>query len=166
MSDRPTFTLAGAARAVGKSERTLSRRLRENRIPGAVRLEDGAWSIPLEGLLEAGFELYASQGEAEPPVPAVPLSSERVSELEAELLEVRRQLAAAEGRAVTAEREAASQGRAVETVERALAAMERTLELANRQLESGSSVAAVPAVEREASGAGAPRRRWLGRFRT
>lgn len=166
MSDRPVFSLAGAARAVGKSERTLSRRLRENRIPGAVRLPTGEWSIPLEGLLEAGFELYSSEGTPDPPVPAVPLTSERVAELEAELAAVRQQLAATEARAVTAEREAAAQERAVETVERALAAMERTLELANRQLEPGGSEAAVPAVEREAGRAEAPRRRWLGRFRS
>lgn len=40
---------------VGVSEDTIRRRLRDRRIPGACRDASGAWSIPVDGLNDAGL---------------------------------------------------------------------------------------------------------------
>lgn len=53
---RPTWTVAGAARATGVARSTIQRALRDDRLPGAIQGSNG-WEIPTEALLEAGFSL-------------------------------------------------------------------------------------------------------------
>lgn len=52
---RPVFTAADAARRCGVARSTLMRRLHAGEIPGAAKDDDGAWRVPLAGLLAAGL---------------------------------------------------------------------------------------------------------------
>lgn len=52
---RPVFTAADAARRCGVARSTLTRRLHAGEIPGAAKDDDGAWRVPLAGLLAAGL---------------------------------------------------------------------------------------------------------------
>lgn len=52
---RPVFTAADAARRCNVPRSTLMRRLHAGEIPGAVKNDDGAWAVPLAGLLAAGL---------------------------------------------------------------------------------------------------------------
>jgi hypothetical protein len=94
-----TFSAADAARECGVSRPTITRAAAAGRIEGAVRDDAGAWVLPLDGLLGAGFH----PGRPSPPedekardrdemVPA------RIHELELEVLrtEVRAQSARAD----------------------------------------------------------------------
>lgn len=58
-----TFTPAEAAKACGVSRTTIVRAAAAGRITGAVRGDDGAWTIPLDGLLGAGY----NPGKPSPP---------------------------------------------------------------------------------------------------
>ena len=49
------FTAADAARRCGVARSTLTRRLHAGEIPGAAKDDDGAWRVPLAGLLAAGL---------------------------------------------------------------------------------------------------------------
>lgn len=51
---RPRWSAAEAARRCGVSRSTIQRALLAGKIPGAEKVPEG-WSIPLEGLLAAGF---------------------------------------------------------------------------------------------------------------
>lgn len=54
MSERPSWSASEAARRCRVGRATIQRALTAGRIPGAQRTYDG-WSIPLDGLLAAGF---------------------------------------------------------------------------------------------------------------
>ncbi|WP_072691684.1 PhoU domain-containing protein [Rhodococcus marinonascens] len=54
MPGRPHWSASEAARRCGVGRATIQRALTAGRIPGAAETEKG-WSIPLEGLLAAGF---------------------------------------------------------------------------------------------------------------
>ena len=58
-----TFTPSEAAKACGVSRTTIVRAAAAGRIAGAVRGDDGAWTIPLDGLLGAGY----NPGKPSPP---------------------------------------------------------------------------------------------------
>lgn len=89
MSDRPTLSAAEAARAAGVSAKTIGRALKAGRIEGAVRLPNGGWAVPVEGLLAAGYPLHRSEPE---PLEVTPQGDpDRVRALEAEVAELRRE---------------------------------------------------------------------------
>lgn len=62
---RPRWSASEAAKRCGVGRATITRRLEAGKIPGAIRTKDG-WSIPLEGLLAAGF----TPDRPRPPDPA------------------------------------------------------------------------------------------------
>ena len=63
----PTVTLAEAARRSPLSVATLRRWLTDGKIPGAERTNEGAWSIPIPGLVEAGAWPSTTPPEADEP---------------------------------------------------------------------------------------------------
>lgn len=65
-SPPPTFGLAEAATACGVHVDTLRRALRKGAIPGAARATrpNGAWQLPHDGLVAAGFNPMAGQATA------------------------------------------------------------------------------------------------------
>jgi len=63
----PTVTLAEAARRSPLSVATLRRWLTDGKIPGAKRTNEGAWSIPIPGLVEAGAWPSTTPPEADEP---------------------------------------------------------------------------------------------------
>lgn len=136
MTTRPLLSLAEAAAAAGVSRRTISRRIAEGDIVNAERSTSGAWEIPAESLIAAGYELTAPTPEPEPapvePEPASPAPDE-IAALTAELTEWRRRAEVAE--AVAAERAAA------------LEDVRTTLAMAQRMLTAGESPAPTPAPE-------------------
>ena len=69
---RPTFTVSGAAKATGRSRRTIGRMLDAGELVGATRDESGAWSIPVEALLGAGLAVHAPSPAPEPSPPTMP----------------------------------------------------------------------------------------------
>ena len=124
-----TFSAADAARECGVSRPTITRAAAAGRIAGAVRDDAGAWALPLDGLLAAGFH----PGRPSPPedekardrdemVPA------RIHELELEVLrtEVRAQSARADA------------------LERVVAIYERQLEAAPTAAPSASQPHEIP----------------------
>lgn len=97
------FTAGGAARACGVARTTISRAAAAGRIAGAERDENGAWVLPLSGLLAAGF----NPGKPSPPEDEKPherddsgvVDRDRMHELELAVLraEVREQRTRADG---------------------------------------------------------------------
>lgn len=97
--ERPRWTAAEAARRCGVGRATIQRALAAGRIPGAEQRENG-WSIPAEGLLEAGFKLDGYRPhDTEQPTPVTPdrehgraadEQARRVTALEQQLAESRR----------------------------------------------------------------------------
>ncbi|NCL74699.1 hypothetical protein [Rhodococcus sp. YH1] len=96
---RPRWSAAEAARRCAVSRSTIQRALAAGRIPGAEHTPEG-WSIPLEGLLAAGF----TPDRPSPPDPgpgharadaeqvsAADQLAARVRELEAALVEQQRE---------------------------------------------------------------------------
>ena len=67
MNAAPTVTLAEAARRSPLSVATLRRWLTDGKIPGAKRTNEGAWSIPIPGLVEAGAWPSTTPPEADEP---------------------------------------------------------------------------------------------------
>jgi hypothetical protein len=63
----PTYTLGQAAQHSGTSRSTIQRRLRDGKVPGAVRLESGEWAIPIAGLIEAGLMSRTTPAPPEDP---------------------------------------------------------------------------------------------------
>ena len=86
-----TFTPAEAAKACGVSRTTIVRAAAAGRIAGAARGDDGAWTIPLDGLLAAGYQ----PGKPSPPEDEKPRDRDdevvprRVHELELALADAR-----------------------------------------------------------------------------
>lgn len=58
---RPRFSESQAAKLCGVSRSTIQRARKRGDIPGVERLENG-WSLPLEGLLAAGFKPESGAG--------------------------------------------------------------------------------------------------------
>jgi len=155
----PTMTLGEAARRVTVSTSTLRRRLAAGDITGAERTAEGAWSIPMAGLIEAGL-LPRSTG---PDVPAAEPSSSsttdtaepaEVARLSAEVARLRAELEAA--RTIAAERadHIAGLRKALDSMTLALPAVasnttEPTAQLSPSELSSSSTTPA--------------RRRWWSR---
>lgn len=165
-STRPSFTVTGAAKATGRSRRTIGRMLDADELPGATRDDAGTWSIPADALLAAGLTLHApSPPDPEPststPVDApAPTEADDVAKLRAELADWQRRAEVAE--AVAAERAAA------------LADVRQALDLATRMLPASttptgdySNALAPPLTSTDAENTGhateAPRRRWWNR---
>lgn len=74
-STRPTFTVSAAAKATGRSRRTIGRLLDAGELEGATRDDSGTWSIPVEALLGAGLAVHAPSPAPEPATPTVPTST-------------------------------------------------------------------------------------------
>ena len=97
--ERPRWSAAEAARRCGVGRATIQRALTAGRIPGPEQTDAG-WSIPLEGLLAAGFNPSAPAPAEDTAPPArehdraadhpVPEQARRIAELERELAEARR----------------------------------------------------------------------------
>lgn len=111
MSDRPLLSLREAAEAAGVSRDTIKRRQRAGAFPGSEKGADGAWLIPVEELLAAGFRLHApgapGEGEGErqggaPPPPVSGAEGER-ERLRAEVEHLRALLAERDRALVLAE---------------------------------------------------------------
>lgn len=122
---RPRFSESQAAKLCGVSRSTIQRARKRGDIPGVERLEHG-WSLPLEGLLAAGFKPESGAGTplgtplpASRPGrvrhPAHPAHPERVEESPSpdvdnskiHRLELELEQARAEARVMRAERDAA-----------------------------------------------------------
>lgn len=168
MTARPTFTVAAAATATGKSRRTIGRMLDADELPGATRDDSGTWSIPADALLAAGLQLHApsppdpvesARGpETTHPESARGSDADEVAQLRAEVADLRRRAEVAE--AIADERAAA------------LADVRQALDLATRMLPASTTPTEFPNAvagdfpDRE--GERAPtevprRRRWLRR---
>ena len=105
---RPVFTAADAARRCGVARSTLTRRLQAGEVPGAAKDDDGAWRVPLAGLLAAGMvpDAYRPPADGDDdPAPPVPDAAARIAaaehaaaiaRLEGELLAERARREAAE----------------------------------------------------------------------
>lgn len=151
---RPTFTVTAAARATGKSRRTIARMLDAGELADAHRDDAGAWVIPADALIAAGLTLHAPSPPDPTPVPvsaSPPTLADPVADLRAEVAEWRRRAEVAE--AVAVERAAA-----LDDVRSALA-------LAQRMLLPGPDVATAvvmpsPADTSRVEPAPQRRRRW------
>ena len=104
---RPVFTAADAARRCGVARSTLTRRLQAGEIPGAAKDDDGAWRVPLAGLLAAGLvpDAYRPPADADDdPAPVLDAAARvaaaehaaALARLEGELLAERARREAAE----------------------------------------------------------------------
>lgn len=97
--ERPRWSAAEAARRCGVGRATIQRALTAGRIPGAEQTDAG-WSIPLEGLLAAGFHPSRPSPPEDAETPArehdraatepPPEQARRIAELEHQLAEARR----------------------------------------------------------------------------
>lgn len=97
--ERPRWSAAEAARRCGVGRATIQRALTAGRIPGAEQTDAG-WSIPIEGLLAAGFNPSAPPPAEDTAPPArehdraaaepVTEQVQRIAELEQQLAEARR----------------------------------------------------------------------------
>lgn len=92
---RPRWSASEAARRCGVGRATIQRALADDRIPGAIDTDKG-WSIPIEGLLAAGFTpdrpapasaqpARAAREHARAPSGTDSEHAHRIAELEAEL---------------------------------------------------------------------------------
>lgn len=114
------FTAGEAARACGVSRTTISRAAAAGRIDGAERDEAGAWTLPLSGLLAAGF----NPGKPSPPEDAQTHHRDDDEVVPARIHELELEVLRAEVRAQSARADA---------LERVVAIYERQLEAAPPQ---------------------------------
>lgn len=131
--ERPRWSAAEAARRCGVGRATIQRALTAGRIPGAEQTDAG-WSIPLEGLLAAGFNPSAPPPAEDTAPPArehdraadrpVPEQARRLADLEAELAEARSQTALERVRRESAEALAAERAERVVDLRQALRMLE------------------------------------------
>ena len=87
---RPRYQLSRAATMTGVSQSTMKRRLRAGAFPNAAQDESGAWVIPVEDLLAAGFHLNGQTQVSDPGQRAVtPVGDlgQRIADLERQLTE-------------------------------------------------------------------------------
>lgn len=111
------FTAGEAARACGVSRTTISRAAAAGRIPGAERDEAGAWTLPLSGLLAAGY----NPGKPSPPEAPVSRPGDGDASVPAEVYELTLELERARA-------EARVQAARAEALERLVVVYERQLE--------------------------------------
>lgn len=131
--ERPRWSAAEAARRCGVGRATIQRALTAGRIPGAEQTDAG-WSIPLEGLLAAGFhpsrpsppEDTAPPAREHDRTPAEPLPehARRLADLETELAEARAQTALERIRREAAEALAAERAERVTDLRQAMRMLE------------------------------------------
>lgn len=120
---RPAWTLAEASQQTGVSVSTLRRALRSDRIDGAYKDSSGAWRLPVEGLLAAGYPPRVGASNPHEPPNAAPAGGAessvhaRLSELEAALRVARAERDAAREVAHAHERRADSAERALRLLE-------------------------------------------------
>lgn len=127
------FTAGEAARACGVSRTTISRAAAAGRIPGAERDEAGAWTLPLSGLLAAGY----NPGKPSPPEDAPPRRGDDEAPVPAEVFRLRIELEQARAeariqadRAASLERERDSVARERDVYMRMLEAPRETAPIA------------------------------------
>lgn len=98
------FTAGEAARECGVDRTTIARAAAAGRIPGAERDKAGAWTLPLSGLLTAGY----NPGKPSPPEDAAPRERDEDAPVPAEVfrLTVELERARAEARAHAARADA------------------------------------------------------------
>lgn len=174
--ERPRWSAAEAARRCGVGRATIQRALAAGRIPGAEQTDAG-WSIPLEGLLAAGFKPDRYQPhDPQQHTPAAPArehdraadhpvseQARRLADLEAELAEARSQAALERVRREAAEALAAERAERVTDLQQAL----RMIEAAPADRPQPEQPAPVPEPVQQPAPAAptpAPRRglfRWL-----
>lgn len=126
---RPTWTVAGAARACGVARSTIQRALRDDRLPGATQGPHG-WQIPTEALLEAGFSLHR-QGipeqehatEARDSSESTPLQPDELGKLREEIATLQTALQLAQARETAARAVADERERTIEAQALALRAL-------------------------------------------
>lgn len=175
--ERPRWSAAEAARRCGVGRATIQRALTAGRIPGAEQTEAG-WSIPLEGLLAAGFNPSAPTPPEDTAPPArehdraadepVPEQARRIAELERELAEARRLADLERVRRESAEALAAERAERVVDLRQALRMLEAAPADRPQQAEQSSAPAPAPEpVQQPAPAAPVvpPRRRLLGWLR-
>lgn len=135
--ERPRWSAAEAARRCGVGRATIQRALAAGRIPGAEQTDAG-WSIPLEGLLAAGFKPDRYQPhDPQQHTPAAPArehdraadhpvseQARRLADLEAELAEARSQAALERVRREAAEALAAERAERVTDLQQAMRMLE------------------------------------------
>lgn len=135
--ERPRWSASEAARRCGVGRATIQRALTAGRIPGATETEKG-WSIPLEGLLAAGFTpdrpTPPDQQPADPlstarehdraPDPHAREQAHRLAELEKELERERARADVEQARRIAAEQLAAERAERVADLRHALRMLE------------------------------------------
>jgi hypothetical protein len=154
---RPRWSAAEAAKRCGVGRATIQRRLDAGQIPGATKTEQG-WSIPLEGLLAAGF----TPDRPSPPEDArehvrAPVEHDHLA---ARVRELEQQLADAHAARAHAEQIAAERDRVIEA------------QAAHLRMLTAGPVVAAPAPTQEpppprptlVPDPPAPRRGFLGRI--
>jgi hypothetical protein len=151
-TERPLLTITEAAKAAGVDRRTIRRRLDAGDLPNASRgtgpqgPETGAWTIPVDDLIAAGFTLHASR-----PPSSVPTSPARVDQ--SELDRLRNELAEERALRMVAEARADERERLVHATEQRALNAEHALAMLTAGNESSTT-------KPEPS---APRRRWWNR---
>lgn len=83
--NRPSWSISRAATECGVSVSTIKRRLREGKFPDAVQGAGGAWTIPVQDLIGAGFT-PGKPSTADPVKPLVQGASELVHRPDSEEL--------------------------------------------------------------------------------
>lgn len=111
------FTSGEAAKACRVDRTTIARAAAAGRIPGAARDDEGAWTIPLSGLLAAGYE----PGKPSPPEGAEPRVRDEDAPVPAEVFRLSLELERARA-------EARAQASRADALERVLIVYERQLE--------------------------------------
>lgn len=125
-STRPRYPLSRAAQMAGVSLSTVKRRLAAGEFPNAVRDDSGAWLVPVEDLLAAGFHLNRSttQGSDDQTQATDPGMNDRVTDLERQLTDARATIRVEQARREAAEQVAAAHEQRAATAERALLMLE------------------------------------------
>lgn len=126
-SDRPRHQLSRAAAMAGVSQSTMKRRLRAGAFPHAAQDDTGAWVIPVEDLLGAGFHLNGQPRVTDPvhsEVTPVGDLGRRIADLERQLVEERAARLVEQVRREAAEQIAVEREKRAQTAERALLMLE------------------------------------------
>lgn len=170
---RPIWTAAEAARRCGVSRTTLTRRLLAGEIDGAHKDADGAWRVPLAGLLAAGMPPTDPRAEdhagddAEAPGESIAGDAEaRIAAAEhaAEIAQLRAEITTERVRREAAEAIAAIQAERVAELRQALRMLEPPPQPEPEAPEPAAEPqppAGEPEAEPPARGMGARFRAWL-----
>jgi hypothetical protein len=126
-SDRPRYQLSRAATMAGVSQSTMERRLRSGAFPHAAQDDTGAWTIPVEDLLAAGFHLNGQTQVTDPvhsEVTPVGDLGRRIADLERQLVEERAARLVEQAHRQAAEQIAVEREKRAQTAERAMLMLE------------------------------------------